>query len=97
MLTDQHLPSIVPKLVLQVLWRPLLLWVILILAPVMIIIHLLRALLRMVLRLLPVHKVGALGLSETVDFGASEAGEQFFSEGMRDSLACVPNTSASRI
>jgi hypothetical protein len=54
---------------------------------IMLIIHMLGILLRMALRLLAINVIQALGLDELVDFGTSNANEEFFGELVGDCLA----------
>jgi hypothetical protein len=54
---------------------------------IMLIIHMLGILLRMALCLLAINVIQALGLDELVDFGTSNANEEFFGELVGDCLA----------
>lgn len=86
-------PAIAPTssiVVLELLRRPILIRVVLIRtlsALVMLIVHVLGALLGVVLGAHGVVFVHALGLSELVDFGAGETGEELFSELVGDRFA----------
>ena len=55
---------------------------------VLLVVHLLGVLLGLALGLLAVDEVGALGLSETVDLTAGEAGEELLCEAVGNGLAC---------
>lgn len=70
--------------------RPILIGIILVRtlsASVVLVVHVLRGLSGVVLGALAVVLVHALCLGEFVDFGAGEAGDEFFGEGMGDGFA----------
>jgi hypothetical protein len=87
MCTSLVLPLVIAKLPPQPLMRLLIIRIVLILAAIVIIVHLLRALAGMALRLLPVNVVGALGLGKAVDFETCQAGQHFFGEAVGDLFA----------
>lgn len=73
---------------LEVAWSLTLVRVVLIVTAVVLVVEVLSPLLGLVLRPLAVDVVGALGLGETVDLGASETGQQLLGKAVGDSLAC---------
>ena len=79
--------AVTAEALLEVAVRLLLLRVVLVVATVVLIVELLGVLPGLTLGLLTVDVVGALGLGETVDFTASEAGEELLGELVGDGLA----------
>jgi hypothetical protein len=84
----EYLPIILAaELVLQLSWRSLLVWIILILATIVVVIHLLGTLLCLVLRTFLVEPILALGLGKTVDLGSGESNEELLGELMVNRLS----------
>ena len=64
---------VVAKLLLQFLWRTLLVGVVLVILAVVFVVHLLRVLLRVMLGTLAIVEVLAFGLGKLINLGASKA------------------------
>jgi len=62
-------------------------WIILILATIVVIVHLLTSLLRLVLSTLAVNEVLTLGLSKSINFQTSKTSEKLLGKGVVYSLA----------
>lgn len=73
---------------LELIWRRLGVWVVLIVATIVVVVHVLSLFLGLMLGLLFVEEVFALGFGKTIDLGTGETGEHLFGQGMGDWLAC---------
>jgi hypothetical protein len=79
--------EVAAEALLEVTVRLLLLRVVLVVLAVVLVVELLGVLAGLALGLLAVNVVGTLGLGKAVDLTASEAGEEFLCEAVRDGLA----------